>query len=310
MAQRKKKDDSITAKKVIFTSFGVDLLDVVLNFIVLILSGSVVMLSQLLEGIADLSASGFLIIGLHRSKQKENRTHPFGYGREIYVWTLLSALVMFGITATLSFYFGFQRFHNPELIHDSWLAIAVLILTFFTNFYAFYLSFTRLLRKRNVRSIIRIFYRSSLVETKTTFILDLMGSTASLLGLIALLIYVATGDARFDGLGAMLIGLTLGILSIFLLLGIVDLIIGKSASEETEMKIRTAALSIDEVNRILDLKTMYIGTEKLLVNLDVNMKDKLDTDALEKLIDKIKDEIRGVVPSAKYIQVELETPRK
>ena len=232
-SSRRGQQKKISSKRVIVTSFLVDFLDVVLSLTVAILSGSIIMLTQVLEGVADLVSSGFLLIGFYRSVQKENKSHPFGYGTEIYFWSLLSALLMFGLTSTLSFYFGWQRFFNPEPLKDINLALIVLIITFFTNAYAFFLSFFKLLRKRPWKHIIRIFYLSSLVETKTTFILDLMGTAASLLGVIALGIYIFTGDGRFDGLGAMIIGIFLAICSFFLVLGIRDLLIGKSASENT-----------------------------------------------------------------------------
>ena len=168
----------------------------------------------------------------------------------------------------------------------------------------------RLLRHRPVKHIIQIFYRSSLVETKTTFILDLMGTFASFLGMIALGIYVISGDLRFDGLGAMAIGVSLGFSSIFLVLGIRDLLIGRSASAETENKIIKAALAVEEVNDVLDLKTLHVGPERLLVNLEVYMRQHLSTRELEKLIDKIKENIQKEVPSVKYLQVELETPNR
>lgn len=304
-----KLEQRITARRVVLTSFVVDVLDIVLNFIVAILSGSIIMLTQVLEALADLTSSGFLLIGIQRSMRKDDRTHPFGYGREVYFWALLSAVIMFGLTSTVSFYFGWQRYHSPQPIHDTILAIVVLVVTFFTNFYAFFLSFRRLLRKRNFRQIVQIFYRSSLVETKTTFILDLMGTTASFFGTFALFIYLITGDLRFDGLGAMVIGITLGIFSISLILGIRDLVIGKSASLETERKIINAALQVEEVKGILDIKTLHVGPERLLVNLDVHMMSHLSTRELEKLIDKIKANIKKEVPSVKYLQVELETPR-
>ena len=299
----------ITSQKVLLTSFIVDILDIVLSLSVAILSGSIIMVTQVLEGVSDLASSGFLMVGFYRSKQREDKTHPFGYGREIYFWSLLSALVMFGLTSTLSFYLGFQRFSHPETLKDINWALVILIITFFTNGYAFSLSFIRLLRKRPSKHIFKIFYRSSLVETKTTFILDLMGTTASFIGAIALGIYVLTGDLRFDGLGAMLIGIVLAVFSFFLVLGIRDLMIGKSASQETEERIKKAALEIEEVEDVLDIKTLHIGTEKLLVNLYVHMKSTLGTRELEQLVDKIEDRIRLEVPSAKYVQVELESSR-
>ncbi len=305
MKRNLKLEKRLSARRIILTSFLVDVLDVFLNFFVAILSGSVVMLTQVLEGLADLSASGFLLIGLSRSLRKEDKTHPFGYGREIYFWTLLSALVMFGITSTLSFYFGYKRFMQPMQLHDINLAILVLLLTFFTNGYAFMLSYRRLIRDRSFLSIVRIFFRSSLVETKTTFTLDLMGTIASFFGLIALLIYAITGDARFDGLGAMVIGVSLAVFSIFLVLGIKDMLVGRSASEETEQKIKDAVLNVEKVKGLSDLKTLHLGSEKLLVSLDVEIKRVLKKRELERIIGEIELKIKKVVPSAKYVFVEL-----
>lgn len=302
------KDKKITAKDVITASFFVDLLDIILSLVVAIFSGSIIMWTQVLEGISDFASSGLLMIGLSRSTRKDDRSHPFGYGREIYFWTLLAALLMFGITSMLSIYFGWQRFIHPEQVHDVQFALLILFVTLATNSYAFFLSYKRLLRKRSFKNITRIFYRSSLVETKTTFILDLMGTVASFVGIVALVIYLITGDYRFDGLGAIVIGVVLAIFALMLLMGIRDLLIGRSASYETEIKIKEAALEVEEVNEILDLKTLHVGSEKLLVNLEVHMKRNLTTRELEKLIDHIKDHIQQKVPSVKYIQVELETP--
>lgn len=304
-----KKKQTISAKRVVVTSFLVDVLDILLSLFVAVLSGSVVMLTQVLEGISDLISSGFLLVGLVKSRQKADRVHPFGYGREIYFWTLLAALVMFGITSTFSIYLGYKRFIVPEPIHNLTFAFFVLFLTLGTNGYAFLLSYKRLLKKRRHIDIVKIFYKSSLVETKTTFILDLMGTTASFLGILALGVYAVTGDLRFDGLGAMLMGTVLALFSFLLIAGIRDLLIGKSASLATESRIKKAAMEIPEVKNILGIKTLHIGSEKLLVNLDVHLQSKLTTRQIEKLIDDVKEAIREKVPSAKHIQVELETPR-
>lgn len=300
--------NKLTTNKVVRTSFLVDLSDVLLSLVIAVISGSVVMVSQTLEGFADLVASGLLIVGLRKSRRNPDHAHPFGFGREIYFWTLISALVMFGVSATLSFYLGWQRFFGPEVIHNGYLAIAVLFLTFFTNSYAFMLSLRRLLKKRDMTKIVPIFYRSSLVETKTTFILDLLGALASLLGMVSLAIYKITGDYRFDGLGAMVIGVVMAIFAYFLIMGIRDLLVGKSAPREVENRIKEATLTIKEVQDVLGLKTMHIGSEKLLVNLDVHLSAKLTTRQIEKLIDQIKAAVRKEVPSVKHIQVELETP--
>ncbi len=305
---RKTNNQRISSTLVITISFLVDLLDIILSLAVAILSGSVIMLTQVMEGVSDLISSGLLLVGLARSSQKEDREHPFGYGREIYFWALLSGIVMFSITATLSIYFGWKRFINPEHIQNINLAFLILGITTITNGFAFYLSLKRILRNRNLKQLLGIFLRSSLVETKTTFILDLMGVSASILGIIALLFYKFTGDFRFDGLGAILIGATLLIFAYLLLIGIVDLIIGRSVSLEVEERIRLVALNTPQVQKILGLKTLHIGSEKLLVNMEVHLAHNLETTEIEKLIHKIKTDIRKEIPEVKHIQVELETP--
>ncbi len=303
-----KQPASISAKRVVVTSFIVDLIDIVLSLIVTVLSGSVVMLAQALQGVADLSASGLLILGVARSKKPPDRTYPFGYGREIYFWAMLAALLTFTVTAGFSFYFGWQRFFSPQPLDNLFLAYLVLALTTLTNSYALSLSYKRLLQDKSQKGIWQAFFNSPLVETKTTFVLDLMGTTASILGFIFLLIFGLSGDLRFDGLGAMFIGIALAILAFFLIKAIKDFLVGKSASVQTENRIRQLALDIPGVNSVLDLKTLYVGGEKLLVNIEVHLKDGLTTDEIEVLIDKIKAKVQSEIPIVVHMQIELETP--
>ncbi len=142
----------ITAKKVVTTSFIVSIGDIVINLTVALFSGSVVILSQALEGAADLLASAFLLVGVRKANKPRDKKHPYGHGRELYFWTFISALSTFTITAGASFYIGFKRFINPEEIkHINW-AIFALIFAIITNGYSMSLSYRRLFIKRNIKS--------------------------------------------------------------------------------------------------------------------------------------------------------------
>ena len=295
----------IPAKKVIFTSFAVDILDIILSVIATVLSGSMVMASQILRGTVDLSASGFLAVGIHRSQKSPDREHPFGYGRELYFWAMLSSLVILGFTSTTSLYFGWRRFLNPEPISDLSLAYLSLVIGAVTNGYAFSLSFRRLKRHWDAKDIWAIFFRSSLVETKTTFILDLMGTLASIFGLAALIIYGITGDGRYDGLGAMVIGLLLGFFSLVLLVAVKDLLVGRGASPEMERQIFQASGTVSGVKKVLSVNTLYMGPEKLLVHVDVQIKNDLSTQKIEEIIFAIKDNVKYWVKRASEIKVEI-----
>ncbi|MFC1600526.1 cation diffusion facilitator family transporter [Patescibacteria group bacterium] len=302
------KNKKISSERVVITSFFVNVSDIIVNAIVVYLSGSVVMLSQLLQGFADLTATGFLVYGVKRSKRKADKVHPLGYGREIYFWTFLSALVTLSITAGASFYFGLKRFLNPEPVENIGLAFIALSFALITNGYSMSLGLKRLLGGSSFSKIKEVVTKSVLIDTKKAFVLDLMGATASVLGLVALFLCAVSGNYQLDGLGAMAIGIAMGFMALFILKGAKDLLVGKSASSEIEKKIVKAAESFPKVNKVLKLQTLNIGTDKLLVNMEVHLVDKLTTDEIEKLIDKIESEIRRAVPSAAHIQIELETP--
>ncbi len=296
----------LAAQKVAFTSFLVNVIDIILNLFVSILTGSVIMTTQWLQGFSDLAASGLIINGIRLSSRPADRQHPFGYGREMFFWTLLSGLIMISITATVAFYLGFHRFLSPEPLERPILAIAVVCIGTLTNGYALSLSSKRLFSGSS--SIWSTFLHSSLVETKTTLILDLTGTLASFIGLIALILAQLTHDYRFDGLGAMLIALILLFLALFLLMGVRDLIIGRSADAATQQRIIKITKTIPGVQDVLDLRTSIIGPEIILVNLEIHVQHNLSTIQIERLIDHIKATLIKKVPNISHIQVELETP--
>lgn len=198
----------ISAKRVVLTSFIVDFLDILVNVFVALVTGSVVMVAELFQGVSDLIASGLLLVGLKRSK------------KEAYFWTLMSALVMLVLASLLSIYFGLKRFLNPQEIENIMLAYIALTISVASNGYAFWLSAKRILKWRSFSQVIGAFWESPLYMTKNTFVLDLMGVSAALVGFVALVLYQVFGEIRFDGIGAMGIGLVLGILSLNLVLDI------------------------------------------------------------------------------------------
>ena len=210
----------ITAKRVVLTSFFVDLLDVSLNVSVALLTGSVVMISEFFQAIADLISSALLWVGIKRPK------------KEIYLWTMLSALVMLIFASSLSFYFGLRRFLHPEEVKNILLAYTALLIAVISNGYAFYISVKRILGGKSPSTLIKTFNNSPLIITKNTFVLDLMGMSSALVGLTALVLYQVTGDLRFDGLGAMGIGIILAFLSANLILDLKGFIRSKKVGRE------------------------------------------------------------------------------
>lgn len=275
-------------KKVLLTSFFVDLLDVTMNVFIAILTGSVVMLAETFEGLADLCSAGLLLIGFKRSSRRANHLHPFGFGKEMYFWSTLAAFVMIAITATLSFQFGYRQFKDPSEIHHVFIAWTVLSVAIATNGYSFWLSVRKLLDGRPYRQIYQAFMASPHIAAKSTLVLDAMGTLAATFGLGALILYKLTGNTQFDGIGAMLVSVVLAGSAIVLLVSIRSLVTGQSAPREMERRIRDAVRDVPEVRHIVGMRTMLLGSDKLLVNIDVHLRDGLTTDQVEAVVDHIR----------------------
>ena len=298
----------ISDLRVVATSALVSVSDVVLNIVIAIVTGSTVMLSQALQGVSDLVTGAILFFGVKRSRRSADVNFQFGYGREVFFWVLVAGIVMFVGTGGISLYLGYKQFVNPSQLENIWAALIMLVVGFSTNFYAFRLSFKRLKQRSGRRGIIKHLVNSSIVETKATFIIDFLGTIAAMFGFVALMLFVVTGNAQFDGLGSVVIGLSMMIGAILLMRDVRDLIVGKAVDDETSREIMKAATSVDGVNSVLDLRTMYLGSERLLVILEVHVEDNRDTDEIEKITDEIKQIVSSLVPIVEHIQVEIETP--
>lgn len=298
-------------KRIVLTAIVVDLLDIAFNLIATIITGSVVMLAETLQGFSDLVSDSFALIGLTRSKKRADSQHQFGYGKETYFWAILASLMMIAVTAGLSIYFGWQRLLQPTGLSHLWIALLITISSLITNSYSLSLSTRRLfsdLKSKRLDHCWQAFVESPQVVVKSTFVLDFVGFLAAVIGLVTVVLLSTTGNNIFDGLGAIGVGLLLIFLGLTLLMGLKGFVIGRSVSEETRGQIIAITESIPGVIKVLDLKTMHLGSEKILVNLEIHAKNNLTTDQLEVIIDKIKTKLIANLPKISHVQVELETP--
>lgn len=300
----------ISDVRVVVTSVLVSASDVALNLLVALLTGSSIMLAQALQGISDLITGATIYLGVRRSKRQPNSKFQFGYGREIFFWVLVTGIIMFAGTGFVSIRHGYDQLVNPDHVEYVWAAFIMLVFGFFTNLYAFRLSLRRIKQSGAARG--RLWWqhllRSSIVETKATFIIDFLGTSAAVIGFVSLLGYVITGNAQFDGIGGIAIGVAMMIAAILLMSDVRDLIVGRSVDKETSGRISDAARSVEGVIEVLDLRTMYLGSEKLLVILELNLKNDLATNTIEKITDAVKERVQQEVPIVHHIQVEVESP--
>lgn len=298
----------ISAHRTVLVSTLVSLSDIIINVIAAIITGSVVLLAQALQGFADLTATMMLLIGVRRSSRKPNREHPFGYGRELFFWVLLSSLFTFLVTGGVALYQGISRVLEPMDIDSTQIAYGILLFGLLSNGYSLSLGLRRMKAHAGRRSVVNMLLKSSLVETKMSMLVDLMGTLSAALGLVAISLFSITDDGRFDGAGAIAIGLLTMVGALFVIYDLRGLIVGRSPRQYVVQKIRRAARSVPDVQDILEMNSMVVGSGQILVIIEVHFADDLSTDDIEKRTDQIKEAIQKAVPAVNRVQVEVETP--
>lgn len=305
----KKSKANITSFKTVLVSSLVSLSDIVLSFIVATFTGSAVMFAQGLQGTADLVTTLFLLLGVKNSRRKATSTHPFGYGRELFFWVLISSLFAFLVSGGLATYRAVSQIVQGANLDSIPIALATLSFGLLTNGYSLSNSIRRLSHgKKATISYWEHVRHSSLVETKMTLLVDLMGTLSAVFGLVALVLYEITGNEVFDGLGALVIGLLTAVGALIVIIDLHDLIVGRSPHPEVIEKIRKTALSVHGVQDVLDLRAVTIGSEKIFVILEIHFIDNITTDDVEKITDDIKITVMKKEPQVTRIQVEAETP--
>jgi cation diffusion facilitator family transporter len=287
------QNPTLSTKRVLVTSLAVDIFGLVVNAVVAGITGSAIMLVEAIEGFAGLCSVAMLLFADKRSNTKATKLHPFGYGREISYWSTIAAFIIVASAGVFAVHLGYQKVlaDNPEPVRHAWLAFIALAIALGTNGYSFWTSLRKLLDGAPVESITKVFITSPRVAPKTTVVLDAMGSTVALVGLFILTVYALGGStvARLDGIGALAMGLGLILSSGGLLLSVRALVMNQGAPREMERKIRDAAREVPEVKHVVGMQTTMVGSDKVLANIDVHLKDGLNTDQVEQVVEKVKE---------------------
>ena len=296
----------ISSRRVLLVSFVVDLFDVVSNLVVALLTGSAVVFAEMAQGLADSTGSALLVIGERRSRRPSDAKHPFGYAREAFFWGLLSAVAMLIIGAGLSAWRGYQQLIYPEPLDTPVLAMAVVALAVLTNSYAVSLSVRKLIGEHgNLRDA---FQTMDEPLVKSALLRDAIGTFTSIVGLIALVLYQGFGYIFFDAIGALAAALMMAAASLVLMAQARALITGRALPKSTVRHLRKTILATPGVDSVNHLAAVYAGTSAILVDVDLDLDEELDTVQIEALLDRVEQRIRVELPDTEHVRFELSSP--
>jgi cation diffusion facilitator family transporter len=255
------------------------------------ITGSGAMLAESIHSYADCGNQGLLFLGLRASKKKPDPEHPLGYGKEIYFWSFIVALILFSMGGLFSIYEGIHKVHLHEGLKNPIIAIVVLIISMVLEASSLYGCLTQINKLKHNGSLWTWYKKSRQSE----LVMVLGEDIAALLGLsfalISVVLAMITGNAVFDAFGSIGIGVLLVIISIFLAVKVKSQLIGQSADDETRTQIKTVLEARPEIDQILNLITLQLGAH-IMVAVKAKMKKVGSVNQLIHNINSCEAELR------------------
>ncbi|WP_280430932.1 cation diffusion facilitator family transporter [Nocardia brasiliensis] len=291
-------------KKAILAALTANAGIAVAKFIGAAITGSASMLAEAVHSVADTSNQGLLLLGQRRAEQEADELHPFGYGRNRYFYSFIVALVLFTIGSIYAVYEGIHKIQHPEDLTSPIVAIIILLIAIGLETY----SFTTAIRESKPLKGGASWWRFIRTSRSPELPVVLLEDTGALVGLIFAFIGVGltmvTGNPVWDGVGTLAIGLLLGVIAVILIIEMQSLLIGEGATPEEDRLIRENLVDGTRIDRVIHLKSQYLGPEELLVAAKIGAAPGLDVAQLAAAIDDAEARVRAAVPAARVMYLE------
>ncbi|PKV94383.1 cation diffusion facilitator family transporter [Amycolatopsis echigonensis] len=281
----------------------------VAKFVGFLVTGSSSMLAEAVHSLADTSNQGLLLLGQKTSKRRATREHPFGFGRDRYFYSFIVALMLFTLGAAFALYEGIHKIIEPQPLETPVVAVVILLVAICLEGYSFFTAMGESRKIKGNASWWRFIRQAKEPELPVVLLED----SGALLGLVFALLGVGlsvlTGDPVFDGIGTVLIGVLLGVIAIILIVEMKSLLIGEGATD-TDLATIVDELAAGKVERVIHIRTQYLGPDELLVAAKLALVPGLDTAAIATAIDDAEARVRAKVPVATLIYLEPDLDRE
>ncbi len=282
--------------KAVVTALIANMTIAVMKFVSFLLTGSSSMLPEPVHSVADSSNQGLLLIGGKRAKRDASPEHPFGYGRERYVYSFLVAIVLFSVGGLFALYEAYHKWQDPHPIEGFWwwLPPVVLIGAIIAEGFALRTAIVESNRVRGKQSWVQFVRKAKSPELPVILLEDTGAIVGLFFALIGVSLTLITGDSIWDALGTMMIGLLLVIIAIILAIEMKSLLLGESATKEHIQTIREA-ITAGHGTQIVHLKTLHLGPERLLVAAKIAIGHSDSGKDVAEEIDAAEQRIRAAV---------------
>lgn len=298
------------SKKVILAAMIGNGLIAITKFAAASITGSSAMLSEAIHSVVDTSNQVLLLYGLKKAARPADDDFPFGYGKEIYFWSFVVAILLFALGAGISMYEGIHHIAHPAEISDPTINYIVLALAFIFEGFALYFAVKEFWKVKGRMGVLEAVRKG---KDSSLFVV-LFEDTAAMSGLViaflGILMAQITGNAVWDGIASVTIGAILGITAIWLAIETKGLLIGERADRKTVQGVREIIHNHDTIEGVNEILTLQMGPDYVLVNVSVIFKRELKTGEIETETALIDDQIKNKFPHVKRVFIEAEQAPK
>ncbi len=290
--------------RAIIAAFLANLGIAITKFIAWAVSGSSSMLAEGVHSLADAGNQLLLIWGGRQARRKADQEHPFGYGRERYVYAFVVAIILFSVGGVFSIYEGIEKLADPHPLEVWWLPLLVLVVAMVLEGFSLRTAIIESNKVRGNRSWFQFVRRAKAPELPVVLLEDVAALIGLVLAFIGVGLTVITGNGVWDAIGTLAIGTLLIVVAIVLGIETKSLLVGEGANPTDLEAIEAAVLAGDEVERIIHMKTLYLGPDELMVAAKIAFRADQRLLEVAAATNAIEKRVREAVPVARIIYFE------
>jgi cation diffusion facilitator family transporter len=290
--------------KAIIAAMSANLGIAIAKFIAWGVSGSSSMLGEAVHSLADTGNQILLLRGGAVSQKKADAQHPFGYGRERYVYAFVVSIILFSIGGVFSLYEGINKLGHPHPLENAWLPVAVLVISMVLESFSLRTAVKESNHTRGKDSWFAFIRHSKAPELPVVLLEDVAALTGLVFAFVGVVLTILTGNGIFDAIGTIAIGVLLVLVAIVLAIETKSLLVGEGASATDVDDIRDAINAEPEVESLIHMKTLYLGPEELMVAAKIAFASRMKLADVATAINAIEARVRAAVPIARVIYIE------
>ena len=297
------------SNKAIFAALGANLGIAATKFIAAGFSGSGSMLAEAIHSLADSGNQVLLLVGGKKASREASANHPFGYGRQRYLYAFMVSIVLFSIGGLFSFYEGIQKLQHPHELEMAWLPLTVLGVSILLESFSLRTALGEVKHERGSKSLLEYIRHAKAPELPVVVLEDIAALVGLVLAFLGVGLTVVTHNPIFDAIGTLAIGALLIAVAIILGAETSSLLIGEGATQPDYEQILHALSSTDGVLGVIHSKTLYLGPDELLLAAKIAVDPASTAAEVAKLIDLAERNVRAAVPATRVIYLEPDVLR-